>query len=554
MKIFTGVILTASLLSLIASGVHHSIDGEAASIFQHDPVHRTRSLASAIGPGDQTYVLGVTSVQIDTDGDTIPDSQDPTPQHDVAISISAVTTPGAIDLSNTLGSYMWVSGELLNLSSHQDSVTIDVEIIGVPDGCDFTTAVIVPGQPTFSIDPQGTTAVSLRTRFECHAPAQPAAYPITVTLCVDHNAPPGHGDETPDQQVNNTAERDLVIIVSDGPPSDIIGPPAPLPSPVCPQPFEIDIDIKPDGFPNSINLSRQHLIPVVILGAPGFDPTDVDPGTLSFEGARPARHALQDIDGDGNTDLILLTRIQDTGIQPEQVIACVQGSTVNQALFMGCDTIRVVASDSDLDADSLGFGVPPLFGDDVESSLGTNPLDNCAVAGIDNAWPPDLNNDGRFSLADSIAFILPFGQVLGDPGYEPRLDFVFDGRIDLADVLTPIPFLNLTCTVPAIDTDGDTVVDTKDIDADNDGFSDVVELYLGTNHLNACAPDGSDDAWPPDPSMDGQVDEADVQLVTDAIDVSLKIVPGNIRFDLDADGAITTSDRTLIQTYVGSQC
>ncbi len=293
---------------------------------------------------------------------------------------------------------------------------------------------------------------------------------------------------------------------------------------------------------------------MAILTTPAFDATSVDPTTVTFEGAAPVQWALEDVDGDADTDMILHFRTQETGIEPGQAVACLQGMTFDGGAFSGCDTIRIVPPKSDLDGDSSGFGNPPVFGDDVEGSLGTNPLDNCAGLGAANAWPPDVNDDGRVSMEDALTFLRPFGQELGDPFYRARLDLVFDGRIGLADVLTMVPFMNSTCTVPPLDTDGDGIVDTKDIDDDNDGFTDTMELYLGTSHLSGCPTDSGDDAWPPDFNRDGIVDTADVQLLTDALDISLQIIPGNIRYDLSADGVISTLDLSLIQTYIGSHC
>ncbi len=47
----------------------------------------------------------------------------------------------------------------------------------------------------------------------------------------------------------------------------------------------VDIDIKPGGDPNSINLNSRGVIPVAILSTETFDATTLDPSTIVFEGA-----------------------------------------------------------------------------------------------------------------------------------------------------------------------------------------------------------------------------------------------------------------------------
>jgi hypothetical protein len=71
----------------------------------------------------------------------------------------------------------------------------------------------------------------------------------------------------------------------------------------------VAIDIKPGEFPNSINPRQKGKIAVAILTMPAFDIAAVDPTAIFFgangAGAAPVHVATEDVDGDGDLDLIL---------------------------------------------------------------------------------------------------------------------------------------------------------------------------------------------------------------------------------------------------------
>jgi large repetitive protein len=108
----------------------------------------------------------------------------------------------------------------------------------------------------------------------------------------------------------------------------------------------VKIDIKPGNFPNSINPRSKGVIPVAVLTTDTFDASAVDP-TTAFFGATgtevaPVHSALEDVDGDGNSDLILHFRAQGTGIVCGDTSASVTAKTFVGQAIEGSDSIRTV--------------------------------------------------------------------------------------------------------------------------------------------------------------------------------------------------------------------
>jgi len=104
----------------------------------------------------------------------------------------------------------------------------------------------------------------------------------------------------------------------------------------------IMIDIKPGSYPNSINLKSNGRLPVAILTTDTFDATTIDPDTVLFEGASPVHWAYEDVDHDGDIDLILHFHLKDTGLTATSMYGYLTAETFDGMPVVGVDTVRIV--------------------------------------------------------------------------------------------------------------------------------------------------------------------------------------------------------------------
>ena len=83
---------------------------------------------------------------------------------------------------------------------------------------------------------------------------------------------------------------------------------------VQPQIRSVEIDVKPGSDPNAINLASNGLIAVAIFTTDDFDASQVDAGTVVFAGASAVHSAMEDVDGDGDLDMVLHFQVQETNL------------------------------------------------------------------------------------------------------------------------------------------------------------------------------------------------------------------------------------------------
>jgi hypothetical protein len=112
---------------------------------------------------------------------------------------------------------------------------------------------------------------------------------------------------------------------------------------------QVQIDLKPGSFPNSINLGSQGKVPVAVLGSATFDATKVDPATVTLAGAPIAKNpkgklmaSFEDVNGDGLLDLVVQVDTQTLKLNPTDTQATLTGKTFDGLNIVGSDSVRIV--------------------------------------------------------------------------------------------------------------------------------------------------------------------------------------------------------------------
>lgn len=116
-----------------------------------------------------------------------------------------------------------------------------------------------------------------------------------------------------------------------------------------PATVRVEIDIKPGDDLNCINNDGHGVIPVAILTSGDFDAATVDPFTVALDGATAQMRgksgnagSLEDVDGDGDLDLVLQIDDTDGTYLPGTILATLTGSTYDGTSIEGKDIICIV--------------------------------------------------------------------------------------------------------------------------------------------------------------------------------------------------------------------
>jgi hypothetical protein len=276
--------------------------------------------------------------------------------------------------------------------------------------------------------------------------------------------------------------------------------------------------------------------------------------------------AAGDLNGDGVDDIVLVAFRGDGPLNARPTAGdayalfgpIAQGGVVDLALSEHDLTIYGVDSDDKLAQYVYFLTIGDFNGDGLDDIL----LGTAAADGPENSRNlagesyvifglPALG--GTIDLASAEEIVTIYGAADGDKAASVAAGDVYDNGFD--EVIVAAPYADgVSNTRPAC---GEAyVISLGDGDGDTDNFLDVVELYLGTDPLDDCPDDPSDDAWPLDINMDTVI-----TVAGDALNFRGRIgtTPGSPewwqRLDLNADGAITVAgDALLYRGMIGESC
>lgn len=82
--------------------------------------------------------------------------------------------------------------------------------------------------------------------------------------------------------------------------------------------------------------------PLAVRTTDGFDAGTVDPDTVLFAGAAPVRWTLEDVDGDGDLDLLFHFKMQELSLDENSIEVTLTGDTTDGKSFWGKDSVNSV--------------------------------------------------------------------------------------------------------------------------------------------------------------------------------------------------------------------
>ena len=101
-----------------------------------------------------------------------------------------------------------------------------------------------------------------------------------------------------------------------------------------------------DIKPGALNPRSRGVVPIAILTTEEFDATSIDVSSLRFgatgDEAAVVRAVLDDVDNDGDTDLLVFFRTQDTAIDCETLFTYISGVTMSGESIAGTDSVAIV--------------------------------------------------------------------------------------------------------------------------------------------------------------------------------------------------------------------
>lgn len=161
---------------------------------------------------------------------------------------------------------------------------------------------------------------------------------------------------------------------------------------------------------------------------------------------------------------------------------------------------------------------------------------------------PDTSNPGQENLVHP-------GTVAGDACEDPDGDGVMDAADNCPDTSNPgqtntdAALASAGATIGGVPI-GDDLGDACDPDDDDDGTTDSLEGFLGTDPLDNCGIN----AWPPDTSDNGTVNAGDFGIIVDSWQKSSGQEGYIQRADLNGNGTVNAGDLGPIADFWQLSC
>jgi len=114
--------------------------------------------------------------------------------------------------------------------------------------------------------------------------------------------------------------------------------------------IEIQIDIKPDDYPNVINLASKGKLPVAIFGSEEFDCSQIDLASVLLEGMSISVNEkngkyqthITDINADGMDDILIQFEISGNELTATSDMAAISGKLLDGQSFEGSDEVLII--------------------------------------------------------------------------------------------------------------------------------------------------------------------------------------------------------------------
>jgi hypothetical protein len=254
------------------------------------------------------------------------------------------------------------------------------------------------------------------------------------------------------------------------------------------------------------------------------------------------------------------------------------GNEQGQSLFMNLDDGSPNPPESNVQVfNGTGLTPIPISVDQLGDGFHGEGTTTCIPAGCTpQQCPPDTDNDGYGDSSDNCPLTNNPTQSDNDgdgiPGTQPPPGGTFGGDACDADddndgVLDASDNCPFTSNPGQLDTDGDGIPGTQppagakfggdacDADDDGDVWTDVAEPIIGTDPLDGCSDNPSDNAWPADMNNDTFIDTADIGAVTPYHGDAVPPAPARVNIQPDPpNGFVDTGDIGRVTGLFGQGC